>query len=596
MTGAVSQGQINVLNQALRRCRTALVGVGLVSALVNLLFLAGPLFMLEVYDRVLPSRSVPTLVSLLFILVFLYACQGILDLIRNRILARVGAYVDRVASEVCFAQSTALPTQIRPNERFFALRDMDQVRSFLGGPGPSALFDLPWIPLYMLVCFSFHLWIGFAALLGAFVLLCLTLATDLASRRPSQVATGLSIEKSGLADAAARNGETVRVLGMVPHLSQRWSALNGRFVDSQLTLSDVGAGFGAMSKSFRMFLQSAILALSAYLYIGGEVSSGMIVASGILVSRALAPVEVSIAHWKTFVAASQSWKRLARMFSASGRPERLALPTPNERLDVNGLVVSAPGAQMPGLLQATFSVNAGSALAVVGPSAAGKSTLARALVGAWPAVRGSIRLDGTLIDHWEPEILARHVGYLPQDLELFCGSLADNIARFDPSAPPEAIIKASKVAGVHEMILKLPDGYNTQIGEGGCVLSTGQRQRIGLARALYGEPFLVVLDEPNSSLDQAGEEALTAAIRAVRDRGGIVVVIAHRASALEACDHVMLVSEGQTHMLERKRDMIRSVPEDPAVSGSAPRLVAAGSYATDTFGAGDRLQAVQERS
>lgn len=263
MTGAVSQGQINLLKQAIRRCRTALVGVGLVSALVNLLFLAGPLFMLEVYDRVLPSRSVPTLISLLFILVFLYACQGILDLIRNRILARVGAYVDRAASEVCFAQSTALPIQIRPNERFFAVRDMDQVRSFLGGPGPSALFDLPWIPLYMLVCFSFHLWIGFAALLGALVLLCLTLATDLASRRPSQVATGLSIEKSGLADAAARNGETVRVLGMVPHLSQRWSALNGRFVDSQLTLSDVGAGFGAMSKSFRMFLQSAILALSA---------------------------------------------------------------------------------------------------------------------------------------------------------------------------------------------------------------------------------------------------------------------------------------------------------------------------------------------
>ena len=589
MTGDFSQGQINLLKQAVRRCRTALIGVGLVSALINLLFLAGPLFMLEVYDRVLPSRSVPTLVSLLFILVFLYACQGFLDLIRNRILARVGAYVDRVASEVCFAQSTALATPKRPNERFFALRDMDQVRSFLGGPGPSALFDLPWIPLYMLVCFSFHPWIGLAALLGALVLLGLTLATDLASRGPSQVATVLSVQKSSLADAAARNGETVRVLGMVPHLARRWSALNGRFVDSHLTLSDVGAGFGAMSKSFRMFLQSAILALSAYLCIAGEVSSGTIVASGILVSRALAPVEVSIAHWKTFIAASQSWKRLTKMFSAGGRPERLALPAPKARLDVDGLVVLAPGAQTPGLLQATFSVNAGSALAVIGPSAAGKSTLARALVGAWPAARGSIRLDGTLIDHWEPGILARHIGYLPQDLELFCGSVAENIARFDPSAPPEAIIAAAKTAGVHEMILKLPEGYDTQIGDGGCVLSTGQRQRIGLARALYGEPFLVVLDEPNSSLDQAGEEALTAAIRATRDRGGIVVVIAHRASALEACDQVMLVSDGQAHMLERKRDVIRSVPENPPAAGAAPRLVAAG-----TLAAGDRLQAIAE--
>ncbi|MFY8099174.1 MAG: type I secretion system permease/ATPase [Allorhizobium sp.] len=589
---ALASGERNLLKQALSRCRSALVGVALVSALINILFLAGPLFMLEVYDRVLPSRSVPTLVSLLLILVFLYGCQGLLDLVRNRILARVGAYVDRVASEACFAQATALPIRGRSNEGLLALRDMDQVRSFLGGPGPSALFDLPWIPLYMAVCFSFHAWIGFAALAGALFLLVLTLATDLASRRPSQVATLLSLEKSNLAEAASRNGEAVRVLGMVPHLAQTWSVLNARFVDRQLQLSDVGAGFGSISKSFRMFLQSAILALSAYLFIGGEVTSGMIVASGILVSRALAPVEVSIAHWKTFIAASQSWKRLSVLFKAGERGEKLALPAPVAKLDVEGLTVSAPGAQTPGLVQASFSVSAGSALAVVGPSAAGKSTLARALVGAWPAARGAIRLDGTMIDHWEPERLARHIGYLPQDLELFAGSVADNIARFDPAASPEAIIAAAKAAGVHEMISKLVHGYDTQIGGGqGSVLSTGQRQRIGLARALFGEPFLVVLDEPNSSLDQAGEAALTSAIRGVRDRGGIVVVIAHRASALEACDQVMLVSEGQTQMLERKRDVIRSVPAASQDQGPGQRIAATTAAAAPA----ERVHAIGER-
>lgn len=591
MTAAFSPGQANLLRQAVSRCRMALVGVGLVSALINILFLAGPLFMLEVYDRVLPSRSIPTLVSLLLILVFLYGCQGLLDLVRNRILARVGAYVDQVASEACFAQSTALPVRSRPNEGLLALRDMDQVRSFLGGAGPSALFDLPWIPLYMLVCFSFHPWIGVAAVVGALVLLTLTLATDLASRGPSHAATLLTLQKTSLAEAASRNGEAVRVLGMVPHLARKWSVLNGRFVGSQLRLSDVGSGFGSISKSFRMFLQSAILALSAYLFIGGEVTSGMIVASGILVSRALAPVEVSIAHWRTFIAASQSWSRLTKMFSAGGRTERLALPPPVARLDVEGLGVAAPGAAAPGLVQATFSVLAGSALAVVGPSAAGKSTLARALVGAWPSARGSIRLDGTLIDHWDPQRLAQHIGYLPQDLELFSGSVADNIARFDPLAPPEAIIAAAKSAGVHEMILKLANGYDTQIGEGGSVLSTGQRQRIGLARALFGAPFLVVLDEPNSSLDQAGEAALTGAIRAVRARGGIVIVIAHRASALEACDQVMLVSDGQTQMLERKRDVIRSIPAGSADVGDTRR-----GAATVPVAPAERLHAVAERT
>ncbi|RKE80265.1 type I secretion system permease/ATPase [Rhizobium sp. AG855] len=595
------------LREALSRCRSALVGVALISALINVLFLSGPLFMLEVYDRVLPSRSVPTLVSLLVILVGLYACQGLLDLLRNRILARVGAYVDSMASEACFAMTAAGPLKSRTSaEGLQPLRDMDQIRAFLGGPGPSALFDLPWIPLYMLICFVFHFWIGMAALTGALVLLCLTLATDLSSRRTSLTATVLSMQKSSMAEATSRNAEAVRVLGMVPHLSARWSGLNGAFVDTQLSLSDVASGFGAMSKAFRMFLQSAILALSAFLFIKGEVSSGMIVASGILVSRALAPVEVSIAHWRTFIAASQSWRRLSKTFGGQAPAERLALPAPVARLDVDSLAVAAPGSSSLILQKAGFSLQAGSALAVVGPSAAGKSTLARVLVGAWPATRGSIRLDGTLLDHFDPQMLSRHIGYLPQDLELLSGSVAENIGRFDGAATSEAIIAAARTAGVHEMILRLPDGYDTQIGEGGNVLSTGQRQRIGLARALYGDPFLVVLDEPNSNLDQAGEAALTSAIRHVRARGGIAIVIAHRASALDACDQVMLVSEGQTQMLERKRDLIRPVPASPhpaaAAADSAERHDETGDAGTRDAGAiaigstGDRRLVMGERA
>lgn len=591
MTTGAGRGRENLLMLALAQCRLALAGVGLISAMINLLFLAGPLFMLEVYDRVLPSRSIPTLVSLLLILMFLYLCQGVLDLLRNRILARVGAYVDLVTGETCFARSAARAVGAPSGDALQPLKDLEQVRSFLGGPGPSALFDLPWIPLYMLVCFSFHPWIGVAALAGAFVLLLMTLVTDLASRRPSHAATAVSMQKSSLANAVVRNAEAVRVLGMVPHLGRNWSALNARFIGNQLRLSDVGSGFGSTSRSFRMFLQSAILALSAYLFIGGEVTSGMIVASGILVSRALAPVELSIAHWKTFIAATQSWRRLSTLLSATAQTERLSLPAPAMRLKVEGLAVVPPGSTTPGLVQATFSVEAGSALAVVGPSGAGKSTLARALVGAWPSLRGSIRLDGTLIEHFDPEVLSAHVGYLPQDLDLFSGTIAQNIGRFDPSASAEAVIAAAIAAGVHEMVLKLADGYDTQIGEGGCALSTGQRQRIGLARALFAEPFLVVLDEPNSSLDQSGEAALTKAIRAVRARGGIVVVIAHRASALEACDQVMLLSDGQTQMLERKRDIIRSVSSGGDDLGEARR-----SQPFSSDGGGDRRQLVAEMS
>lgn len=599
------------LREALSRCRSAFVGVALVSALINVLFLSGPLFMLEVYDRVLPSRSVPTLVSLLVILIGLYTCQGLLDLLRNRILSRVGAYVDSMASEACFAMTAAPPFKARTSaEGLQPLRDMDQIRAFLGGPGPSALFDLPWIPLYMLICFAFHFWIGMAALTGALVLLCLTLATDLSSRRTTLAATVLSMQKSTMAEATSRNAEAVRVLGMLPHLSSRWTSLNGAFVDTQLSLSDVASGFGAMSKAFRMFLQSAILALSAFLFIKGEVSSGMIVASGILVSRALAPVELSIAHWRTFIAASQSWRRLIRTFGGQAPAERLALPAPVARLDVENLAVAAPGGSSLIVHKAGFSLQAGSALAVVGPSAAGKSTLARVLVGAWPATRGSIRLDGTLLEHFDPLMLSRHIGYLPQDLELLSGSVAENIARFDRAATSEAILSAARMAGVHEMILRLPDGYDTQIGEGGNVLSTGQRQRIGLARALYGDPFLVVLDEPNSNLDQAGEAALTSAIRSVRARGGIAIVIAHRASALDACDQVMLVSEGQTQMLERKRDLIRPVPASPlapAVGTGIAELQRAGPEQDEGTsgglepsslggGAGERLRTMGERA
>ena len=560
------------LAAALARCRTAFVGVALMSGLVNLLTLTGSFFMLEVYDRVIPSRSIPTLVGLMALALVLYAFQGLLEMLRARILARVGAALDESLSARVFDLVVRAPLRgASPGDGLLPLRDLDQIRAFLAGGGPSALFDLPWMPVYLAVCFLFHPLIGAAAMGGAGVLVLVTLATDRATRTPARAATGHGQRRNGLAEAGRINAEVLAALGMQARAGLRWQAANRDYIRAHQRTADVAGGLGTVSKVFRMALQSGVLALGAWLVINGQATGGIIIASSILVSRAMAPAELAIANWKGFVQARQSWARLSDLLgSIPPALPRHPLPAPREGLSVEHLGLAPPGSPRLVVQDVAFTLKAGQGLGVIGPSASGKSSLARALVGVWPALRGKVRLDGAALDQWSSEDLGPHIGYQPQEAELFAGTISENIARFEPDAPGEAVIAAARAAGVHAMVLALPEGYDTRLGQGGSGLSAGQRQRIGLARALYRDPFLVVLDEPNANLDVEGENALTQAILGVRARGGICVVVAHRPSALAALDLVLVMAEGRQQMFGPKDEVFKRVLRPASLPEAAP--------------------------
>ncbi|GLS60352.1 type I secretion protein [Methylobacterium haplocladii] len=495
------------LSSALAPFRTALIGVAAMSGLVNILYLTGSFFMLEVYDRVIPSRSIPTLVGLMTLALTLYAFQGLLETLRARILARIGAALDEALSTRVFDLVVRAPLKgTFTGDSLLPLRDLDQIRAFLGGPGLGALFDLPWMPIYLMICFLFHPAIGVAALVGACVLAVITFATDRKTRTSVNAATIHAMSRNGLAESGRRNAEVLAALGMQGQLAERWSWANRGYMEAQQKVSDITGLFGAGSKVFRTALQSAVLALGAWLVINNMATAGIIIASSILVSRALAPAELAIANWRGFVQARQSWTRLSELLGRvppTGRQH--PLPVPRRSLSVENVSVGPPGTTRIVVHDVTLSLKAGDGLGIIGPSASGKSSLVRALIGVWPALRGKVRLDDAALDQWASRELGPHLGFLPQDVELFAGNVAENISRFQTEADPEDVIAAAKAAGVHELILRLPEGYDTAIGEGGAGLSAGQRQRIGLARALYREPFLVVLDEPNSNLDGEGE-------------------------------------------------------------------------------------------
>ncbi len=559
-------------------CRGAFLGVAVLSGLINLLYLSGSIFMMEVYDRVLPSRSIPTLVGLSIIIVVLYLFQGVFDMLRGRIMARVGAAVDEDLSQQIFQGQLKAPLKGKvEGDGQQPLRDLDQLRAFFAGGGPSALFDLPWMPLYLFVCFAFHPWLGVAALGGASLLVVITLLTELLTKEASKAAVSAALVRNGISEGARRNAEVVQAMGMAKRVGVRWADANASYLEYQQRASDVAGGFGAMSKVLRMLLQSAVLAIGAYLVIDGQATGGIMIASSILTSRAMAPVELAIGNWKGFVSARQGWRRLKTLLEAHASAEEpLKLPAPRTLLTVENAGAGAPGGQRFAVQDVAFELKAGSGLGIIGPSASGKSSLARMLVGVWPTWRGKVRLDGAALEQWLPEDLGQHIGYLPQDVELFAGTVAQNIARFEPNPKPEAVIEAAKSANVHEMILQLPDGYETQVGEAGAALSGGQRQRIALARALYGNPFLVVLDEPNSNLDNEGEQALTAAIMSIRARGGIVVVIAHRPSALAGVDLVLVMSEGRVQSFGPKEEVLSKVLRPvPAPQAIEPRVASA---------------------
>ncbi|MEQ1719114.1 MAG: type I secretion system permease/ATPase [Hyphomicrobium sp.] len=544
--------------------------IAVISAVVNVLALTGSFYMLQVYDRVLSSRSVPTLMALSALAIGLYIFQGALEIIRGQIFVRLASRADRELSAKAQDAAMRLPLYGGSrSESLQPLRDVDTVRAFLSGAGPTALFDIPWLPLYMGFVFLLHPVLGIVTMCGAVVMLSLTLMSERMVRHPSTSATQAAGERFSIAQASERNSEVLRAMGFGGNLLRRFTAVNDRHIGAQEQLADVAGGLSVVSKVFRMLLQSALLGLGAYFTINGQMSAGAIIAVSIASARALAPIETAIANWKGFVAARQCSERLNKVFqSLPKEQDPIDLPKPCKSLSIEAAAVQIPGGQRFVLNAITLDIAAGQGLAIIGPSAAGKSSLARAMVGIWPLARGSIRLDGAGLERWSNAKLGRHIGYMPQEVDLFEGTISENISRFDENADGAAILEAARAADVHEMILRLPNGYETRIGDRGTSLSAGQRQRIGLARALYGNPFLVVLDEPNSNLDADGDTALLKAIIGVKERGGIAVIVAHRPTVLQAVDLVAVIGNGQLTAFGPRDEIIRKATKAVPQSGN----------------------------
>ena len=551
--------------------------MALFSGIVNLLMLAGPIYMLQVYDRVLASRNVPTLVALTVFLVGAYAFQGILDLIRSRIVVRGAALLDQRLGDTVHRSVIALGARGgSAAQAHQPIRDLDQIRSFLTGTGPIAIVDLPWMPFFLAICFLIHPWIGYLSLAGAIILMALTIQTERASRGLSKDVNESGGMRTAMAEAGRRNVASVMSMGMIGALATRWAKVNDRHVDAVGRSSDVVNSYGSITKVLRMLMQSAILGLGAYLVIKQEMSAGAMIAASIMMGRALAPIEVAIANWRGFVAARDSIRRLsetlARMPAARGLTD---LPKPIDSLSVESVTVAPPGGKSAILSNVQFRLTAGEVLGVIGPNGSGKSSLSRVLLGIWPAARGSVRLDNAALEQWDPDALGRHLGYMSQMVELFPGTVAENIARMAPEPDSAAVLRAAQAAGAHDMILRLPGGYDSVIGDGGEGLSIGQQQRIAIARALYGDPFLVLLDEPSASLDGEGEAALQNAIMQLKQRRAIVVVVVHRRSALALCDKVLVLLNGQQRDFGPRDEVLRrmSAPAPAPAAGANLKVV-----------------------
>jgi len=548
VAGTLSCDQVDPVTLGLRASARRLVGVAVFSGVINLLTLSGSLYMLQVYDRVIPSRNVATLVGLSLIVLLAYVAQGYFDALRTRMLSRIGTLFDVSLQEPIHLALATLPLRgVKPVLTHQPLRDLDQVRAFLSGIAPTAFLDMPWIPIFLIALFLFHPVIGITAMVGAGAIVAMTFLTERQSRGAAQIAMESSAQRQVLADATRQNAEVIRALGMTRRFTARWSRANERFLQENVRATDIYANLGAGAKVLRYVLQSAMLGAGAYLVVIGQASGGIMIASSIMMGRALAPIEVALSTWKQLVAARQGIARLREILKTTAAPPvpPVVLPRPQRELSVQDLAIAAPGSDRMIVSNVSFSLKAGMGLALLGASASGKTSLTKALVGVWPAIRGAVRLDGAALHQWSHDDLGRHIGYLPQDVALFDGTVAENIARFDDKATSDAILKAARVAGAHEMIVRLPDGYSTRIGEGGMSLSAGQRQRLGLARAVFGDPFLVVLDEPNANLDADGETALTRAIEILRNGRCIVIVVSHRPSSLSALNMAMVLYEGR---------------------------------------------------
>lgn len=533
--------------RAARRSGTSLFSaIFLFSVFVNILMLTGPLFMLQVYDRVLGSRSEETLTALFMLVAFLFLIMGILDYARGRVAARSAARFQSLLEGRVFSavlKRDSLGT--RGGKPGQGLRDLDGVHRLLSSPVLMSFFDIPWTPLFIAAIFMFHTWLGVLALAGGGFLVMIALLNQVRTGAPVMEAANANVRAEHLAGQLRTEAESVRSLGMQGAAFDRWQRARVTAQELQMEAADRSGTYTSISKAFRLFLQSAMLALGAYLVLQGELTAGAMIAASILLGRALAPIEQAIGQWQVLQAAVRGWRGLVDLLSEQ-RPEppRTALPKPKAKLEVTQLTVVPPGEAQASLRMVSFDVQPGQAVGVIGPSGAGKSTLARALCGVWRPAGGRIRLDGASLDQYDPDVLGQHIGYLPQRVGLFDGTIAENIAKLAINPDPEAVVAAAKKAAAHDMIVRLPEGYDTRVSSAGGRLSGGQIQRIGLARAMFGDPVIVVLDEPNSNLDNEGSEALNAAIRSLKAEGKSVLIMAHRPAAIQECDTLLVLDGG----------------------------------------------------
>jgi PrtD family type I secretion system ABC transporter len=538
----------------------AIISVFVFSCLINILMLTGPIFMMQVYDRVLSSGSVPTLVALLIIVTILYVYYAFLESIRQRAFQRLGRSFEEKLRARVFDATAELSLNKRNSVGGQPIQDLVQIRQFLSGSGPTAYLDMPWVPIYLIFVSFLHPYLGLLGLGASVIIFILAIMTDRATRKPVQESTVAQARASNMTDEARRSTEAMHALGMRGALRRRWEVAQQEALDQQTLASDATSRLGSATRVVRLLIQSLMLALGAYLVIKGDLSGGSIFASSTLISRALAPVDQAVSNWPQFLNVRKAFQRLQRILDAiPPEVQRMQLPAPQGQLDVENLTVVMPDQQKPILNGLSFRVQPGHGLGVIGPTGAGKSTLARVLVGLIQPTAGNVRLDGATSDQRSSDERGRVTGYLPQDVQLFDGSVAQNISRFSDNPKPEDIIDAAQLANVHDLIMRLPQGYDTQLGENGARLSAGQRQRVALARALYGNPALIVMDEPNSNLDAEGEAALDRAMRTSMARGAAVVVVAHRPSALNAVHDILVLGEGRTLALGKRDEVLKQV-------------------------------------
>ncbi|MFD1341609.1 type I secretion system permease/ATPase [Litorisediminicola beolgyonensis] len=551
------------LRKARRESRPYFWFVGIFSFFVNMLMLTGPLYMLQVYDRVLGSRSIATLIALSVLVVFLYGMMGILDYVRgrvmNRVAARFQARLDLRVFDAVVRRSAIQPDEIAAT----GLRDLESVQRLMASPVLMAFFDMPWTPVFLFGIFLFHPWLGILAISGGVVLIAITIINQAVTRNPSLASNRATFEAEKVSDQIRSESEMVQAMGMRGDAFRRWQVSRAKSLKGQIGSSDLVGSFSTLTKTLRLILQSAMLGLGAYLVLQNELTAGAMIAGSILMGRALAPIELAIGQWPLVERARKGWHNLAQLLGEMPPEQpRTDLPRPEARLDIQQLTVVPPGEQQAALRLVTFQVRPGQAIGVIGPSGAGKSTLARALTGVWRPAGGKVRLDGASLEQYGTDVLGKHIGYLPQRVTLFDGTIAENIARLSAAPDDAKVVEAAKKAAAHEMILKLPEGYDTRVSSTGGRLSGGQMQRIGLARAMYGDPVILVLDEPNSNLDNEGSEAVNAAIRQMKDQGKAVLVMAHRPAAIKECDMLLMLENGSRSAFGTKQEVLESMVQN----------------------------------